>query len=342
MKRRQFIGAGAALAAASTLSGRAFAQNKQIVISNWGGDWSDRTVKFIEAPLLESKGWKIVRDLNTAPQRRTKLVAEKNLPRGSLDVAHVSISDAVYVHNNGAIANIDFKKIPNASDLVKEITTPFFLPWLYSTWEIVYNPTQIKTPPTSLAELWNPAYAGRVGVTNQHYQDYIQMASLLASGKLHDFEAAKKKLLELKRINKPRVYESHQQIAAGFKAGEIWIACNYRARALQFQHDGIPVDVAFPQEGAALQTFGAVLPKKTTNLAGAYAYMNALLDPKGLADLCQVNFYSPASNKVVLPGEVGKKINLTPEQRKKLFPPDFDWLSKHDAAQLEWWNKEFV
>ncbi|MEO5693800.1 MAG: hypothetical protein ABIQ72_11790, partial [Usitatibacter sp.] len=82
MKRRQFIGAGAALAAASTLSGRAFAQNKQIVISNWGGDWSDRTVKFIEAPLLESKGWKIVRDLNTAPQRRTKLVAEKNLPRG--------------------------------------------------------------------------------------------------------------------------------------------------------------------------------------------------------------------------------------------------------------------
>ena len=33
---------------------------------------------------------------------------------------------------------------------------------------------------------------------------------------------------------------------------------------------------------------------------------------------------------------------LTAEQRKKLFPPDFDWLSKNDAAQLEWWNKEFV
>jgi putative spermidine/putrescine transport system substrate-binding protein len=343
MKRRQFIEGGAALAAMTMVGGRAFAQgNKQLVVTNWGGDWNDRTVKFIEAPLLESQGWKIVRDLNTAPQRRTKLVAEKNLPRGSIDVAHLSISDAVFVNNNGAVDTIDFKKIPNASDLVKEITMPFFLPWLYSTWEIVYNPTQIKTAPTSLADLWNPAYAGRVGVTNQHYQDYIQMASLLASGKLHDFEAAKKKLLELKQVNKPKVYESHQQIAAGFKAGEIWIACNYRARALQFQADGIPVNVAFPKEGAALQTFGACIPKKAQNKAGAYTYLNALLDPKGLADLCQANYYSPANNKVQLPGEIGKKITLTAEQRKKLFPPDFDWLSKNDAAQLEWWNKEFV
>jgi putative spermidine/putrescine transport system substrate-binding protein len=343
MKRRQFIGAGLAVAGTGMLDMRAaFAQSKQIVVSNWGGDWNDRTVKFIEAPLLEQKGYRIVRDLNTAPQRRTKIVAEKNLPRGSLDVAHVSISDAVFLKNNDAIDTIDFKKIPNASDLVKEVTTPFFVPWLYSTWEIVYNPQQIKTPPTSLAELWNPAYAGRVGVTNQHYQDYIQMASLLASGKLHDLEAGKKKLLELKRTNKPKVYESHQQIAAGFKAGEIWIACNYRARALQFQADGIPVDVSFPKEGAALQTFGAVIPKKAANKADAYVYLNALLDPKGLSELCQVNFYSPASNKVTLPGAMGQKIVYTAEQRKKLFPPDFDWLSKNDAAQLEWWNKEFV
>jgi putative spermidine/putrescine transport system substrate-binding protein len=84
------------------------------------------------------------------------------------------------------------------------------------------------------------------------------------------------------------------------------------------------------------------VPKKAQNKAGAYTYMNALLDPKGLAALCQANYYSPANNKVQLPGEVGKKITLTAEQRKKLFPPDFDWLSKNDAAQLEWWNKEFV
>lgn len=343
MKRRRFIGAGLAATGAGLLGARpAFAQSKQIVISNWGGDWNDRTVKFIEAPLLEAKGFKIVRDLNTAPQRRTKIVAEKNLPRGSLDVAHVSIADAYFLKTNDALDPINFGKIPNASDLVKEVTAPFFVPWLFSTWELVYNPQEIKTPPTSLAELWNPAYAGRVGVTNQHYQDYIQMASLLATGKLHDFEAAKKKLLEMKQVTKPKVYESHQQIAPAFKSGEVWIACNYRARGLQFQADGVPVAVSFPKEGAALQTFGAVVPKRASNKDGAYEYLNALLDPKGLAELCQVNFYAPASNKVKLPGAIGAKIAYTPEQRKKLMAPDFDWLAKNDAAQLEWWNKAFV
>lgn len=343
MKRRQFIGAGLAAAGTGLLGSKlAFAQSKQIVVSNWGGDWNDRTVKYIEAPLLEAKGYKIVRDLNTAPQRRTKLIAERNLPRGTIDVAHLNGADAYLCNSNGALDTIDFGKIPNASDLVAEVKAPYFLPWLYSTWEIVYNPNYIKTPPTSLSELWNPKYKDKVGVTNQHYEDYIQMASLLATGKLHDFEAAKKKLLELKQVNKPKVYESHQQIAAGFKGEEVWIACNYRARGLQFAKDGVPVAVSFPKEGAAIQVFGATIPKKASNKADAYVYLNALLDPTHLAELCQANFYSPASNKVKLPGELGQRIQLTPEQRKKIFQPDFDYLSKHTAAQLEWWTKSFV
>jgi len=343
MKRRQFIGAGLAVAGAGVLGARsAFAQGKEIVVSNWGGDWNDRTVKYIEQPLLESKGWKIVRDLNTAPQRRTKILAEKNLPRGTLDVAHVPISDAYLLNTNGAVDVIDFGKIPNGSDLVPAIKLPYFVPWLYSTWEIVYNPNYIKTPPTSLAELWNPKYKGKVGVTNQHYEDYMQMASLLATGKLHDLDAAKKKLLELKQVNQPKVYESHQQIAAGFKGEEIWIACNYRARGLQFAKDGVPVAVSFPKEGAALQTFGVVMPKRATHKAEAYEYFNALLDPKQLAELCQANFYSPASNKVQLTGDIGQKILHTPEQKAKLQSPDFGFLAANTAGMLEWWNKSFV
>ena len=343
MKRRQFIGAGLAVAGAGVLGARtAFAQGREIVVSNWGGDWNDRTVKFIEQPLLESKGWKVVRDLNTAPQRRTKILAEKNLPRGTLDVAHVPISDAYLLNTNGAVDVIDFGKIPNASDLVPAIKLPYFVPWLYSTWEIVYNPNYIKTPPTSLAELWNPKYKDKVGVTNQHYEDYMQMASLLATGKLHELEAAKKKLLELKQVNHPKVYESHQQIAAGFKGEEIWIACNYRARGLQFAKDGVPVAVSFPREGAALQTFGVVMPKRATRKAEAYEYFNALLDPKQLAELCQANFYSPASNKVQLTGDIGQKILHTPEQKAKLQSPDFGFLAANTAGMLEWWNKSFV
>ena len=81
MKRRTFLGVGLAtgtlgiLAAPPTL-----AQNKQIVVMNWGGDWNDRTVKYVEAPLLEANGWKIVRELTETAPRLTKILTEKRLP----------------------------------------------------------------------------------------------------------------------------------------------------------------------------------------------------------------------------------------------------------------------
>ena len=85
-----------------------------------------------------------------------------------------------------------------------------------------------------------------------------------------------------------------------------------------------------------------MVPKKAIHKAEAYEYMNALLDPKQLGELCQNNFYSPASNKVQLPGEMGTKILHTAEQKKKLFSPDFGFLAANTAAMLEWWNKAFV
>jgi hypothetical protein len=45
---------------------------------------------------------------------------------------------------------------------------------------------------------------------------------------------------------------------------------------------------------------------------------------------------------VKLSGEMGAKILHTAEEKKKLFAPDFDFLSKNTAAMLEWWNKAFV
>ena len=343
MDRRQFVGAGFSIAGSGLMSAQsAFAQNKQIIVANWGGDWNERTVKYIEAPLLESKGFKIVHDLSTTPQRRTKIIAEKRLPRGTVDVAHMSSIDAYSLDLSEALDPIDFRQIPNGSDLVEQVKAPYFVPWLYSTWEIMYNPEKIKDVPTSFNDLWDPRYVGRVGVTNQHYAGYIQAASMAVTGKPHDFEAAKKKLLELKLNSKPKVYESHQQIAVGFKTGDVWIACNFRARILQFQADGLQVATAFPKEGSPVTTFGVVLPKRSANKEGAYTYMNALLDPQALSNLCQSNFYLPASNKVDLPGPIGAKIALNAEQRKKLLAPDLAYLAKNDAANMEWWNKEFV
>ncbi len=41
-----------------------------LVVANWGGDLNDRTVKFVEAPLVESKGYHIDHVLTLEPERK--------------------------------------------------------------------------------------------------------------------------------------------------------------------------------------------------------------------------------------------------------------------------------
>ena len=59
-RRKVICGTGTALA--MSMIGRPIsAQSSELIITNWGGDWNDRCVRFIETPLVESKGVKIVR-----------------------------------------------------------------------------------------------------------------------------------------------------------------------------------------------------------------------------------------------------------------------------------------
>ena len=53
------------VAAAAIAPRRGWAASGTVVVSNWGGDWNDRTVRYVEKPLLEDKGFSIVRDLGT-------------------------------------------------------------------------------------------------------------------------------------------------------------------------------------------------------------------------------------------------------------------------------------
>ena len=343
MKRRQFIGAGAAVAGAGLLGVRAaHAQGKQIIVMNWGGDWNDRTVKHIEAPLLEKKGWTIVRELGDQPPRLTKVIAERRLPRGTVDIVHLGEAEAYTLFVQDALETLDYSKIPNAATMVPSMKRPYFEPWLYSAWELVYNPDKIKETITGYADMWNPKYAGKIGVMDSNFANSMQTASIVASGKMNDFAGAKKMLLDWKKAVQPKVYPSHQQAQAAIKSDEIWMVANFRARGLQWAKDGTKVQTVYPKEGGIYQVFGAVMPKRVINKEGAYAYLNALLDPVAMAGLCADNFYTPPTTAVVLSGDVGAKIAFTDKQKSTLQHWDQDYWAKNITAWLDWWKKDFL
>jgi len=347
VSRRRFLrGLGAATGGAllgPALSLPARAQDSlsgELIVSNWGGDWNSNVVKSLEQPELESKGLTIRRDLASAPARKTKILAERNLPRGTIDVAHFTDADAYELHLQDALEELDYSRIPNAKHLLPGMQTPYFVPFDTSGVVIIYNTDRIKTPPTSFADLMNPEYRGRVGLIEQIYFNYFFAFGLLDGGTMSNVEPAFEKLRELKRAVEPRIYPSHQQAAAALASGEIWITANYNARAAQWKADGLPVAAAYPKEGAIAFSAGVCMPKRARNKDNAYHYLNAMLTPPVAHRLAESTYYAVPIDNANLPPDLASAVEFTPEQLQRVNHFDLAYTAKNQAAWLDWWSKE--
>jgi putative spermidine/putrescine transport system substrate-binding protein len=158
--RRQFntaLAASAALAATGVPHARA-AQGP-VVVGTWGGDYQNLMQKYIADPLLTPKGVDVVWDTANDTVRKTKLMAEKRLPRGSMDVVALTASGSYEMWKNGTLEDIDASKIPNIAHVLPKLRTKYSVPHIYTGRVILYNPTKIRTKPTSYADLWNPELA---------------------------------------------------------------------------------------------------------------------------------------------------------------------------------------
>lgn len=340
--RRRFV-QGAAASAGLLASGLPIASNAQgsgeLVVSNWGGDWNSNVMKALETPALEGKGITVRRDLASAPARKTKLLAERHLPRGTIDVAHFTDADAYELQMQGALEEIDYSRIPNAKHLLPGMSHPFFVPWVYSGVVLIYNPNKIKTPPTSFADLLKPEYADRVGLIDQIYFNYLYAYSLVAGGTMKDVAPGLEKLLEMKKTVRPRIYASHQQLAAAMAADEVWISANYNARAAQWEAAGLPIRGSYPSEGGIAIQFGVVIPKRARNKDNAYRYLNEMLAPVAARDLAKLTYYAPAIDNADLPTELKSRVEFSEQQRKALHQVDYAYAARNQPQWLEWWNK---
>ncbi|TNC14491.1 extracellular solute-binding protein [Methylobacterium terricola] len=341
LARRGFLAGASALGLASLLPASARAQGGDLVVSNWGGDWNDRIVKGFEAPAFAGSPLRIVHDLAPVPERKTKLLAERRLPRGSIDVTWLSDADAYEMNAQGVLDTLDMARIPNAAHIVEKFRLPYLVPCIYGGVVILYNPAKIPEPPTSFADLWNPKYAGRVGVMDQLHFNYIYAAALSHGGTMSDVGKAFPALLDLKKAVKPRLYPSHQALAAAFQSEEIWISANYSARAVQWQKEGLPVRWSYPKEGAVFISFGAGIPKRARNVEGAYAYLNAMLEPKPMGAISLATSYSVVTDDAEMAPQDRRLLEFTPEQVAALNFVDYAYAAKNDPKWVEWWNKEF-
>ena len=133
--RRAFgvtTGAGL-LATAPGLRGPALAApSGQIVVGTWGGDYQNLQQAHIADPLMKPMGVETVFDTGNDTVRKTKLMAERRLPRGSLDLAALTASGSYEMWKNGALEEIDETKVPNLKHVLPQLKTTYSAPHIYT------------------------------------------------------------------------------------------------------------------------------------------------------------------------------------------------------------------
>ncbi len=341
--RRDLLKGAGAAALATGLGSPALAQAAgKVVIGTWGGDYARLLTKNIEDPFLKAKGMEVVQDQAGDAPRRAKMVAERRLPRGTVDIQGLSAANMFEMNEAGVIDAIDYAKIPNAKNLIPAMKYPYGVGHIYSGNVVIYNPKVITAAPTGFKDWLDPKHGNKIGFIDIQYQSIMIAASLAGTNgaSMNDLDKAKEVLMAVKKAG-ARVYPTNEAFAAAMKNEEIGISAIWKARVVQWQNAGIPCEAVAPVEGIPIYVSGFVIQKNAPNKDNAYAYMNAMLEKAAQEAFAVDMGYNGTVTGLTVAPDLQKRIGFTPEEEKKLRDLDYAFLAKNDSAMKEWWDKVF-
>jgi len=339
--RRQVLqGAAAAGIGILGTSAKVRAASKgRIVVGTSGGDYQTLVNTYIEQPFLAPAGWNAVDDVKDDLARRSKMLAEAQLPRGTSDVQGLSALAWYQMQAAGVLAEIDYDRLKNGKFLLPWMKYPYGVASGYTAAVALYNPDLIAAP-ASYKDVLDPSHGDKLGIIDIQYQYVMSAATLAAGGNVHDVEAGKKVLLELRKAG-VRIYPTNEAFAEGLKSKEVSLGIMWRARGVQWKDAGINVETAVPSEGALLFVLGWSIPKNAPNKDGAYAFLDAMLEASAQEAFAAKLGYPPSVTNTKLDPDYEKRIGFTQDQLKALVELDYAYLSKNDVALREWWDKSF-
>ena len=253
----------------------------------------------------------------------------------------------------GWAQKLPLEKIPNSvnlrDDLVKPAWDPtgeYTFPWLNFITAIGYNTKLTGREITSINDLFDPAFKGKVTLLTE-LRDTLGLM-LLADGKdpsdfeLADTDAAFAKLSQAKSDGQIRAFTGNEYLQ-DLSAGNIAVCIAYSGDVVQLSKENPDIKFVVPGEGAMLNTDVMLVPTSSTDVEGAAAWMNFWYDPEVSAELVRaVNYISPVKGTIEVLESLGGDaaalarsiaVNPTPEQLASL--KVFKSLSEDDEAALD-------
>lgn len=227
-----------------------------------------------------------------------------------------------------ALVRIDRSNLPNFRyisvafrDLSFDPGNLYSVPYQWGTTGIVYRRDLTGREITRWADLWDPAFAGKVGIWKGQGREVIGLTLKMLgysanSENPQELAAAMEKLAELKTgivwIESIDPYTS----VPGLVDGRLVIAQGYAFDEVEGQLQNPEIKFVLPAEGAVLWSEHFIIPAHSHYKVEAERLINYLLESTVMAEIVSFNHYAPAND--------GAIALLSPDIRADplIFPPE--------------------
>ena len=230
----------------------------------------------------------------------------------------------------GLIATIDTNKIPNRSNISAPFRSPSYdptnsytVPYQWGTTGILYRDPAIDPHNVSYSMLFDKAKTKGYFSLLDEGRSMLSMA-LQAKGfkanstKPEEIIQSIKLILQAKRNPKFRGFDSSVSGKDKVLAGFNWAAIVFNGEAMTAIAEDSTLQFAIPTEGSFMWVDAMTLSSRASNIEGAYAFMNYILDAKTGAELAKnIHFATPNKASLELMDDSYKKnrvINPTKEE----------------------------
>lgn len=315
----------------------------KLVVATWGGS-SEKGLTEIVKTFEEENNVDIVFDIGNNSDRLNKIRATKDNP--VIDVALMTDCFSVMGNEEGLFEEINVEKVSNINKLYDYALDPNGYGPSYSvvSYGLVYNKDLINQPPTSWADMWDPAYKNKVcipDITSTAGPMLLVKAAEMNGGSMEDIDAGFEKMKELKP-NIFNFYTSVSDVITMFERGEIVMAPFMDIFVPIMHFSDLPVEIAELEDGnfAGYNTVNII--KGTKNKEMAEKFVNFMLEAETQSKIAATLFEAPTNTEVEISEDSAKYMPYGSDKIESLVMFDWNYINKIKPEWIERWNKEIT
>lgn len=295
--------------------------------------------KIVYQPFEKQCGCKLVVETGNSAERLAKMEANKANP--VIDMAVMSMADALEAARKGLVDKIDISKLGNFDKLYDVAKDPnhdgMSVGYTFYATSIAYRSDKVKVD--SWADLLSRKLAGQVAfpnVTTNQGPPALYMLGLAMGKDSPDLKAPIDAVGE-HRNDIVTFYTRSSQLVQLFEQGEIWAAPVGRFAWAPLRKLDVPIKWATPKEGQTGGMNVMVVTRGSKKRDLALKFMDFWLSTKVQEGLADALVDSPANKEVKVSSKVADNITYGADTAKslKLIPSSVDLENRNKWLQ-EW------